>query len=80
MTEPHAPPRVGPGVAGFAASGLKREEERSEALQVGRDPDEPASKPLDWLDQELREGHSQPAAASSGANLAGRLNPAGTHF
>jgi hypothetical protein len=42
------------------ASGLKRQEQRSEAIRSGRNPDEPVSRPPDALEDALKEASRNP--------------------
>lgn len=52
--------RLAPAVARFDVEGARLQEERSEALRHGRNPDEPVSEPLDPLDEALREATLNP--------------------
>jgi hypothetical protein len=60
ILHPRIAGRSGPVVARFDAKGGELQEERSEALRQGRNPDEPGKKPVDALDEALREAIRNP--------------------
>ena len=57
---PRIASRLGPVVARFDVEGARLQEERSEALRRGLNPDEPVSEPPDILEQELEEATRNP--------------------
>jgi hypothetical protein len=57
---PHLFSTLGPAVARFDVEGARQQQERSEALRQGRDPDAPVSEPPDPLEEALREARRNP--------------------